>query len=353
MALTKVSRGLLSTSIVDNGNATAITIDSSENVGIGTGTPGCKVDLVAADNTSLSPTLRVNSNNVAVNAALAYDGLVGSGEFELRTSGASALKFGTNATERMRIDSSGNLLVGKTSSDLGATAGIELNGQYDVGYFTRSGDKPLVVNRLSSDGTIADFRKDGSSVGSIGSKDSNIFIGTGDTGVRFSSGTDSVFPIDTSTGNGRDAAVDLGLGSGGRFKDLYLSGGAYLGGTAAANKLDDYEEGTWTGSATAGASTALTVADEKYTKIGNQVTIQCTINFSGASGTLYVSGLPFASSPAAVGIGREDATSGYAVYCRVASSDTTIHVFYAGGVSNATPFQVSAGNMRISMTYLT
>ena len=32
MALTKVSRGLLSTSIDDNGNATAITIDSSENV---------------------------------------------------------------------------------------------------------------------------------------------------------------------------------------------------------------------------------------------------------------------------------------------------------------------------------
>ena len=35
MALTKVSRGLLSTGIVDNSNATAITIDSSENVGIG------------------------------------------------------------------------------------------------------------------------------------------------------------------------------------------------------------------------------------------------------------------------------------------------------------------------------
>ena len=31
-----------------------------------------------------------------------------------------------------------------------------------------------------------------------------------------------------------------------RFKDLYLSGGVYLGGTGAANKLDDYEEGTWT-----------------------------------------------------------------------------------------------------------
>jgi hypothetical protein len=91
-------------------------IASSGNVGIGTGAPGCKVDIVAADNTSLSPTLRVNSNNVAVNAALAYDGLVGSGEFELRTSGASALKFGTNATTRMLIDSSGNVSIGTASA---------------------------------------------------------------------------------------------------------------------------------------------------------------------------------------------------------------------------------------------
>ena len=39
MALTKVSRGLLSTGIVDNSTTTAITIDSSENVGIGNSSP--------------------------------------------------------------------------------------------------------------------------------------------------------------------------------------------------------------------------------------------------------------------------------------------------------------------------
>jgi hypothetical protein len=36
MAITKVTRTLLSTGIDDQSNATAITIDSSENVGIGT-----------------------------------------------------------------------------------------------------------------------------------------------------------------------------------------------------------------------------------------------------------------------------------------------------------------------------
>ena len=52
-------------------------------------------------------------------------------------------------------------------------------------------------------------------------------------------------PWNTSTNSAYDNAIDIGK-SDARWKDLYLSGGAYLGGTAAANKLDDYEEGTWT-----------------------------------------------------------------------------------------------------------
>jgi len=97
----------------------------------------------------------------------------------------------------------------------------------------------------------------------------------------------------------------------------------------------------------------LTIDNEKYTKIGNQVTIVFTVNFSGASGGLSVTGLPFAAAEASVGIGREDATSGYAVYGRVGQSSSGISIYYAGATANASPFQVSAGNMRFSMTYLT
>ena len=89
------------------------------------------------------------------------------------------------------------------------------------------------------------FRKNGSTVGSIGTKSNRLYIGNGDTGLYFVPDNDSIYPWDTSTNGNRDAAIDLGQSSN-RFKDLYLSGGAYLGGTAAANKLDDYEEGTWT-----------------------------------------------------------------------------------------------------------
>ena len=45
MALTKISRSLLDTGISDSSDATAITIDSSENVGIGTTSPDGKLDV--------------------------------------------------------------------------------------------------------------------------------------------------------------------------------------------------------------------------------------------------------------------------------------------------------------------
>ena len=83
----------------------------------------------------------------------------------------------------MTIDTSGNVLVGKTSHDNGATAGIELepNGQLNVsvdGSFSR-------FNRLTSDGVVIDIKKDGTSVGSIGTL--SWLIGQ-DSGDAFNSG---------------------------------------------------------------------------------------------------------------------------------------------------------------------
>ena len=98
MALTKVSRGLLSTSIVDNGNATAITIDSSENVGIGNTSPD---SVLTAVNAASTAALRIGLNNTSYNYMDADNNIFRNGA----------------GTERIRIDSSGNLLVGKTSAD--------------------------------------------------------------------------------------------------------------------------------------------------------------------------------------------------------------------------------------------
>ena len=111
---------------------------------------------------------------------------------------------------------------------------------------------------------------------------------------------DRISPCD-NLGDYKDDEIDLGY-SGARFKDLYLSGGVQLGGTGAANKLDDYEEGTWTpvlADATSGGNTAtIGSADGTYTKVGKLVTVGCRladIDTSGmtSSNAIYIRGLPF------------------------------------------------------------
>ena len=99
------------------------------NLGVGIASPGCKLDVLAASNTSLSPTIRVYSNNLAVNTALAYDGVVSNSQVRLYAGAASNVIFGINATEVARIDSSGNLGVGQTSM----TNKLEVNGGIRIG----------------------------------------------------------------------------------------------------------------------------------------------------------------------------------------------------------------------------
>jgi hypothetical protein len=101
-----------------------------------------------------------------------------------------------------------------------------------------------------------------------------------------------------STGSDRDAAVDLGYADS-RFKDAYLSGGVYLGGTGAANKLDDYEEGTFTPRLVNGASGgSYSRQFGFYTKVGNTVFFSLDILPTGWTANsihLNIGGLPFNS----------------------------------------------------------
>ena len=84
---------------------------------------------------------------------------------------------------------------------------------------------------------------------------------------------------------------------------VVVTGGIALGGTGAANTLDDYEEGTWTpvysGSSTAG-SFSYNYQIGRYTKVGNLVTVVCSLvdisQSSAASGSVHITGLPFSSS---------------------------------------------------------
>jgi hypothetical protein len=213
--------------------------------------------------------------------------------------------FSTGNTERMRIDSSGNLLVGTTNAN-NVSDGIRLKPDGFISAANTSGPV-LYANRLSTDGAILSFQKNGTTVGSIGTGVGDVVVASrNNKGFKIyapnADGTGAILhPSNDETGNPLDAKMNLGY-SNGRFKDLYLSGGVYLGGTGAANQLDDYEEGTFTPSLSATVtSPTVTYSGQQgfYTKIGNVVRFSISIGistYSGGSGNIQVQGLPFTSA---------------------------------------------------------
>ena len=152
------------------------------------------------------------------------------------------------------------------------------------------------TNLLASNGTILGLQTNGTSVGSIGTLGGATYFGSADSGIMFNG-------VNQNPTNGTSTRVDntndLGAASY-RYKDIYLGGGAFLGGTATANKLDDYEEGTWTPVITSTTPPTVTYSGRhaSYTKVGQVVTWNLSIQWSavsGGSGTLRVT-LPFTAN---------------------------------------------------------
>jgi hypothetical protein len=134
-------------------------------------------------------------------------------------------------------------------------------------------------------------------------------------------------PVD-NTGASSDGGAALGSSSI-RFSDLYLSGGVYLGGTGAANKLDDYEEGTWVPTVTMDSGTSTVSAYGKYVKTGQTVYATFYIQFTAAASTPVVGGItnfPFvhenSGTWAGVGSVRENSQTGYQWHARMNNNAT-------------------------------
>ncbi|MDB4507484.1 hypothetical protein N9064_01180, partial [bacterium] len=333
MALTEIPIELSSTpSIVDNGNATAITIGSDESVAlggaltvdtntlvvdatnnrVGIGTSSAQsivhIDQGASDAQLTLETHAAGDSKIvfsqgqtAGNWAVGYDDGGGVTEnslsFAYKADGYPSL----SGQNKMILTPAGNLLVGKTSTGDYVT-GIEMQPAGAILSY-RTGGVASIFGRTDS-GEITRFTRGNIIIGRIGSYSSDrIFIGAGDTNITFKPSHDIFYPS-TSTGAARDNAIDLG-DSGARFKDIYLSGGVNFsdanGGQTfsagnAANTLSDYEVGTFTATLKGGSSGTITAGHTEYTKIGN--TVHCRvafldINTTGYSGHLRVEGLPF------------------------------------------------------------
>jgi hypothetical protein len=256
----------------------------------------------------------------------------------------------SNATA-ITIDSSENVMVNRTS--VFTTAKMEI--QSDA-----SDALTLALNSIDTDGSILEFYKAGTAVGAIATWDGDLAVGQENVAFKFNDGSNEILPWSVASNLNRDNAFNLGSSSS-RFKDLYLSGGAYLGGTAAANKLEDYEEGTWTPTVVTGTVSAL---NTWYTKVGNVVTVGGLVyNFSDrtSANQVMINNLPFTSS-ATVGAGsvffRHVNTTADQVSIYVPGNSTSIDLWGSSFASTYVVIshsQLNSADARVffSMTYQT
>ena len=203
----------------------AMRINDSGKIGIGATSIDEKLHVENASGTTL------------VKTEVASGSLVG---FEIQKTGATNQQWriadGISANGRLEIydvtdtrclaafHGDGRVSIASNSTSA-AVSGFVVESEGDT-YITAEGveSRVLVLNRLTSDGDEIEFRKDNSEVGVIGTVGGDLAIGTGNTGLRFVDGSDSIQPIELSAYNRRDNAIDLGNGSY-RFDDIYATNG--------------------------------------------------------------------------------------------------------------------------------
>jgi hypothetical protein len=277
--------------------------------------PGRLVFSTTADGAS-SPTERLHINSVGqtmVNSAGTAAAPVISKVDDTNTGiffpAADTIAFAEGGVERARIDSSGRLLVGtSTSTSVGGSAAtvqiLGTGGNPHSLQLTR-GDAPVLVfgktdvgGGANCLGAVVFAGNDTNDLNSVGATigafvDGTIGVNDLPTRLVFSTTSDSASSPTERMRITSDAYVRLAAGTGGI---------QFNGDTAAANALDDYEEGTWTPVITTdgGGATSNITTTGTYRKIGNVITCYVTINF-GASSTIGVSttfrmSLPFAAS---------------------------------------------------------
>ena len=151
-----------------------------------------------------------------------------------------------------------------------------------------------------------------------------------------------------------------------RNRMVDFGGGIYLGGTGAANKLDDYEEGTWFASINSGGGSITThTSYDKlaYKKIGSVVHVFGYTQASAISsptGRLSISGLPFAVGTGGSELAQVAATvwlnnSATAVehpVARAAGTGITIFNYTGTGVTDTVAANFGAStSIYINLTY--
>jgi hypothetical protein len=150
-----------------------MTLDASGNLGVGTTSPSQRLHIVSsgqptilvADDAGRQTSIKSpdsTGNPGFVGTTTNHDLLLQAGSSDI---GLNVMRFHTAGSERARITSGGDLLVGITSASDSATGAYIQGG--GGGYFGRAAATPLIVNRKTDDGTLVAFYQDSNTEGTI------------------------------------------------------------------------------------------------------------------------------------------------------------------------------------------
>jgi hypothetical protein len=374
-----------------NGVAAAMRITSAGNVGIGTTAASALLHLRKDANSTVpgdSASIVLSNRNTTLNGNIAggifvdtfrdiSDPAYSAGIWFTRIAGGGNLSsksdiiFGNQGTagtglpsESARIDSSGRLLVGTSSSPSavnGSNSLLVVQGQAASsgagGYVSIQKGEPATSITTNEEIGAVNFGDNAGNTFAYIRCRADADAGAGDYPGRLEFST-TANSASTPTERMRitsDAYVRLAAGSGGI---------QFNGDTAAANALDDYEEGTFTptiiGTATAGTATYTGQAG-KYTKVGNLVTCLIYLNYSGGTGAgnLRIAGLPFTvvnggSGSISVGIFSNIALAANSVatgYAAELTSEVVLTQYASGGGQYAFIAYDAAGEILASFAY--
>ena len=183
--------------------------------------------------------------------------------FQVRHNGTMA--------ERWRIHSDGAFVSqAQTPVAIGGTPADANFTELGSGYINLARDDTADADQVlfAKNGAIHTKLKTISGAFVIDSASGNVHLTANSNSLNYNGTTLKPFDSD-------DNLIDLGT-SGARYKDLYLSGSLFIGGTGSANEFDDYEEGTLTVGSLNGHTniSALSQTYAEYTKVGNLIHIQ-------------------------------------------------------------------------------
>ena len=248
-----------------DGTGTVFTIDTSGNVGIGTTSPDTELTIVGG--IKVSQSALTDSIKMSVNTSSSYAQTITLDDVGLtfdNNSGSRGYRFGNNGAESMRIDSSGRVLIGNTTSSAHANT-----------------DDLQVGNTTGNHGIQINAANTGNSSIFFGDNDSTL---TGQ--LEYVHASDYLAIV---TGANQRLRIDA-------------HGVKFNVNTAETDALDDYEEGSWTIAVSSSDPTGMTATPSNaygwYVKVGKVVHVggSFDLSVSNGQGTMRITGLPYACS---------------------------------------------------------